>query len=141
MVRKFLVLVAVAVPLTFAACGGDDETSTTAAASDTSTEASTTEASTTDSSGGGGETVDISETEFALDPYDPTAKAGSVTFNVSNDGNTVHDLEVEGNGVEESTDSIEAGASDELTVDLEPGTYKIYCNIARPRGRRAWSAS
>ena len=88
-----------------------------------------TAASTTESSSGGGESVDISETEFKLDPSDPTAKAGSVTFAVSNDGGTVHDLEIQGNGVEESTDPIESGASDELTVDLEPGTYKIYCNI------------
>ena len=123
MVRKLLLCVAVAIPLTFAACGDDDETTT--AASDTSTEATTTEAS----SEGGGATVDISETEFALDPADPTTDAGSVTFNVSNDGQTVHNLEVEGNGVEEVTDTIEAGASAQLTVDLEAGDYKIYCTI------------
>ena len=125
MVRKLLVLVAVAIPLTFAACGDDEESSTTAAATETSTEATTTEAST-----GGGSTVDVSETEFAIEPSDPTAKAGSVTFNVSNDGSTVHDLEVEGNGVEEATDPIQAGSSAQLAVDLEPGEYKIYCTIA-----------
>jgi uncharacterized cupredoxin-like copper-binding protein len=128
-VRKVLVLIAVAVPLTFAACGGDDESSTTAA-SDTS---SSTEASTTADSGGGSSAVDLSETEFKIDPADATAKAGSVTFNVSNDGGTVHDLEVEGNGVEETTDPIEAGSSDQLTVDLKPGTYDIYCNIGDHR--------
>ena len=123
MVRKLLVCVAVAIPLTFAACGDDEDTTT--AASETSTEATTTE----ESSGGGGETVDISETEFALDPSDPTAAAGTVTLNVSNDGQTVHDLEVEGNGVEEVTPTIEAGASAQLKVDLEPGEYEIYCTI------------
>ncbi len=122
MVRKLLVLVAVAIPLTFAACGDDEDTTT--AASDTAT-TSTEESAPT----GGGATVDISETEFQLDPADPTAEAGSVTFNVSNDGQTVHNLEVEGNGVEEVTDSIEAGGSAELTVDLEPGEYEIYCSI------------
>jgi uncharacterized cupredoxin-like copper-binding protein len=122
-VRKLLVCVAVAIPLAFAACGDDEDTSTTAA-SDTSTEETTTEASS-----GGGSTIDISETEFALDPSDPTAEAGNVTFNVSNDGETVHDLEVEGNGVEEVTPSIEAGGSAQLSVDLEPGEYKIYCTI------------
>jgi plastocyanin len=115
--------VAVAIPLTFAACGDDDET--TSAAGDTA--ATTTETAAT--GGGGGETIDISETEFALDPSDPTAAAGAVTFNVSNDGSTVHDLEVEGNGIAEATDPIEAGSSAELTVDLEPGEYKIYCTI------------
>jgi uncharacterized cupredoxin-like copper-binding protein len=121
-VRKLLVCVAVAIPLAFAACGDDEDTSTTAAG-ETSTEATTTEASS------GGETIDISETEFALDPSDPTTAAGPVTINVSNDGETVHDLEVEGNGVEEVTPSIEAGGSAQLSVDLEPGEYKIYCTI------------
>ncbi len=125
MVRKLLVLVAVAVSLTFAACGDDDETTTAASDTSAETEATTTEAS----SGGGGETIDISDTEFALDPSDPTAAAGPVTINVSNDGETVHDLEVEGNGVEEVTPSIEAGGSAQLNVELEAGEYKIYCTI------------
>jgi len=123
-VRKLLVCVAVAVPLTFAACGDDEET-TTAASDTATTEATTTE----EPASGGGSTVDISETEFALDPSDPTAAAGTVTFNVANDGETVHNLEVEGNGVEETTDTIEAGASAELTADLEAGEYRIYCSI------------
>ena len=38
-------------------------------------------------------------------------------------------LEVEGNGVEEETDSIAAGESGTLTVDLEPGEYEFYCPI------------
>ena len=148
MVRKVLVLIAIAIPLTLAACGGDDSSSsTTAAASDTgassTTEASTTEDSSADdsggddssgasdsgSSGGSGGTVAISETEYKLTPSDPTTKAGSVTFDVSNDGGTVHDLEIEGNGVEEETEPIGAGSSAKLTADLKPGTYEIYCNI------------
>ncbi len=122
MFRRLLVLAAVAIPLTLAACG-DDENQTTAA-SNTSTETTTTEAPS-----GGGSAVDISETEFALDPSDPTAEAGTVTINVINDGATVHDLEVEGNGVEEKTEPIGAGSSAELTVDLAAGDYKIYCTI------------
>jgi uncharacterized cupredoxin-like copper-binding protein len=134
-VRKVLALIAIAIPLTLVACGGDDSSSSTTAASDAG--ATSTEASTTESSGGtaasGG--VAISETEFQLDPSDPSTKAGSVTFEVKNDGTTVHDLEVEGNGVEESTDPIEAGSSAKLSVDLKPGTYEIYCNIADHRAQ------
>jgi uncharacterized cupredoxin-like copper-binding protein len=132
-VRKVLALIAIAIPLTLVACGGDDSSSSTTAASDTGA-TSTTQASTTDSSGAssGGSasgSVAISETEFQLDPSDATAKAGSVAFDVKNDGSVVHDLEIEGNGVEESTDPIEAGSSAKLSVDLKPGTYEIYCNI------------
>lgn len=128
MLRKSLALFALAIPLVLAACGSSDDSTSTSAA--TSSTESTTEASTTASGGGGaGGTVDISETEYKLDPSDPTVKAGSVTFDVSNDGTTTHNLEVEGNGIEEATDDLDAGAKGQLTVDLKPGTYEIYCSI------------
>lgn len=132
--RKSLVLIAalcaVAIPLAFAACGGGDETTT--AASDTteqtSTDQTTTEDTTTAASGGG-ETVDISETEYALDPSDATVKAGEVTLAITNDGSIVHNLEVEGNGVEEVSDDVSGGQSTDLSVDLKPGSYEMYCAI------------
>src|SRR6266540_93834 len=56
---------------------------------------------------GGGSTVKLSETEFKIDPADPSVKkAGTVTFNVSNDGQTTHALEVEGPGEEKKTSDI-----------------------------------
>jgi plastocyanin len=118
---------AVVVPLTFAACGDDEDDSTTAA-SDT-TAAETTAAETTTGASDGAETVTISETDFALDPSDAQVKAGSVTFDVVNDGQTVHNLEIEGNGVEEVSDDIGPGESTQLTVDLGAGEYRMYCNI------------
>jgi uncharacterized cupredoxin-like copper-binding protein len=121
-VRKSLALFAIVIPLVLAACGGDDDSSSTSASSDT-------ESSTTVSAGGSGDTLDFSETEFKIDPADPTAKAGNVTFNVTNDGQTVHNLEVEGNGVEEVTDDLQPGDNGVLSVDLQPGTYEIYCSI------------
>jgi uncharacterized cupredoxin-like copper-binding protein len=64
-----------------------------------------------------------------LDAADATVKAGSVTFDVSNDGSTVHNLEIEGNGVEEETEDLQPGDTGELTVDLQPGSYEMYCSI------------
>jgi uncharacterized cupredoxin-like copper-binding protein len=102
-----------AAALLAAGCGSDDDESSGA----------TTEAS-------GGKTVDLSATEFAFDPKDVSVDAaGRVTFTVSNDGQETHALEVEGNGVEEETDSIAPGESGTLTVDLEPGEYELYCPI------------
>ncbi len=118
-------IVVIAIPFAFAACGDDEETTSPPAAAETTTAPEETTAAPT----GGGETVDISETEYKIDPADPSVKAGSVTFNVTNDGSTVHDLEIEGDGVEEVTDTIQPGDSDELTVDLKPGTYEMYCTI------------
>jgi plastocyanin len=119
---KTLIVLALAISLAVAACGGDDDDETTSPA--------TTEDATAAGGGGGaGGTVDISETEFRLDPADPTVSAGTVTFNISNDGAIVHNLEVEGNGIEEVSDDFQPGQSGKLTVDLEPGTYELYCAI------------
>jgi plastocyanin len=130
-IRKSLILAAVllAIPLALAACGDDDEDDT--AATETTAEETTAEDTTTTEAagGGGGETIDISETEFAIDPKEVTAQAGQVTFAISNDGSAPHNLEVEGNGVEEVSDTIEGGQKTDLTVELEPGEYVMYCAI------------
>ena len=94
------------------------------------------EAATTD--GGattGGQTVEISETEFALDPSSVQVdETGTVTFRVTNDGAIAHALEVDGDDFEEETGTIEPGESAELTVDLsQEGSYELYCPIGDHR--------
>jgi uncharacterized cupredoxin-like copper-binding protein len=78
-----------------------------------------------------GQAISISETEFKLDPSSAQVdQAGTVTFRVTNDGTVDHALEVEGQGVEEETETIKPGESAELTVDLsKDGSYEIYCPI------------
>jgi uncharacterized cupredoxin-like copper-binding protein len=78
-----------------------------------------------------GQAISISETEFKLDPSSAQVdQAGTVTFRVTNNGTTDHALEVEGQGVEEETETIKPGESAELTVDLsKDGSYEIYCPI------------
>jgi plastocyanin len=132
--RKSIALIAITIPLfVFAACGDDDDDDT-AAAPETTTEESAPAEDSGDSSGGG-ETIDITETEFSIDPADPTAAAGEVTFAITNDGAAPHNLEVEGNGVEEVSDTINGGESTDLTVDLEAGTYTIYCAVGDHRAQ------
>ena len=139
--RRFLTVLAVMVPLAvfpvaLAACGDDDDDDGgTTAAAETTTEDTTTETTTEETGGGGGgggggETVDVSLVDFAIDPPNPTVAAGTVTFAVSNDGSAPHNLEVEGNGVEEELPAdLSGGESGELTVDLQPGTYEWYCPV------------
>jgi len=112
-----LVTAAGAVALT--GCGGGS--------SDTTASSNTTAAQGV----GGGSTVDVSETDFKLNPSDPTVKAGQVAFDVSNDGQTVHNLEVEGpNGDQALGSDLSAGQSGVLTVDLsKPGKYEFYCPV------------
>lgn len=114
-------LVCAGLSLGFASgCGDDEDDTTTAAGSNPATTET-----------GGGETVKISETEYAIDPSEVSVKPGEVTFQVSNDGKTVHDLEIEGDGLEEEVEDLDPGASGELTVELAAGqTYEMYCSIA-----------
>ncbi|HYX78110.1 MAG TPA: cupredoxin domain-containing protein [Solirubrobacterales bacterium] len=108
--------------IAIAGCGGGGGSSTTAAAGSSTT---------TTSAGGGASTVKVSETEYKLDPSDPSVKAGTVTFDATNDGHVTHSLEVEGpNGDEELKSDLAPGQSGTLTVDLsKPGTYEFYCPI------------
>jgi uncharacterized cupredoxin-like copper-binding protein len=78
-----------------------------------------------------GQAISIGEAEFKLDPSSVQVdQAGTVTFRVTNNGTIDHALEVDGQGVEEETETIKPGQSAELTVDLsKDGSYEIYCPI------------
>ena len=77
------------------------------------------------------QTVSLSEKEFSITPKAiKVAKAGTYTFDVKNDGQITHALEVEGNGVEQKTGDLDPGKSGTLTVDLsKTGSYEVYCPI------------
>jgi plastocyanin len=80
--------------------------------------------------GASAERIEISATDFALDP--PTIEldqAGEYTFRLVNDGGTAHALKIEGQGVEEETETIGPGETAELTVALEAGEYEMYCPV------------
>jgi plastocyanin len=128
--RRYAALFAIGALLVvpIAGCGGDDDDDGEGG------EATPAATATAPSGGGGGETVDMSLTDFALNPADPTVKPGTVTFNVTNDGQAPHALEVEGPGEEVETDTLSAGGSAKLTVDLnQPGTYEMYCPVGNHR--------
>ena len=113
-----------------AGCGDDDD--------DAATPAATTGADTTaEAQGGNGDasTIDLSETDFELNPADPTVPAGEVTINVTNDGQAPHNIEVEGpSGEQELESDLAPGESGTLAVDLStPGTYEWYCPVGNHR--------
>lgn len=117
--RRFLFLaVLVLAVLLLAGCGSDDGGGDDAGG---------------DESSGGG-SIELVATEFAFDPADVNVDAaGETTFTLSNDGQAPHALEIEGNGIEEETDTISPGESGSVTVDLEPGEYELYCPIGNHR--------
>ncbi|HEU4658401.1 MAG TPA: plastocyanin/azurin family copper-binding protein [Capillimicrobium sp.] len=129
-------LLALALGLPLAGCGGDDESSSSttgsSAASSTASAGSGYGSAGGQAAGGGGGTT----LQLAADPsgklaFDKTsleAKAGKVTIDFTNDSSTPHAVEVEGNGVEEETDTVTDGKAS-VTVDLQPGTYEFYCPV------------
>jgi uncharacterized cupredoxin-like copper-binding protein len=120
---RWIGVLAVAAGLLLSACGNDSDEESSGAGGQKSEPSA--------AGGGAGATVKLSETEFKIDPANPKVeKAGKVKFEVSNDGQTVHSLEVEGQGVEAETEEIQPGESATLTADLsKPGTYELYCPI------------
>ena len=123
-----LSVIAVAVAVPIAGCGGGNDDNSTSADTGGATQASTTGGA----SAGGGQTVDLTAADFKFDPSDPTVKSGDVTFNLKNDGQTSHSLEIEDvNGQDQEIEGeVSPGQSGTLKVNLPPGKYEFYCPVA-----------
>jgi uncharacterized cupredoxin-like copper-binding protein len=78
----------------------------------------------------GGTRVRTVEDEFSIKiESGDTLRPGQYTFVVDNRGQIDHDLEIEGEGVEEKTPLIGPGKEADLTADLKPGKYRFYCTV------------
>lgn len=75
----------------------------------------------------GAATVNVTEKEWTIQFATSSIKAGTVKFVIKNDGAVEHSFVIQGANVE--VDSIQAGQSKEVTVNLKPGTYTVLCNI------------
>ena len=114
---RTLATLAAALALAIAGCGGDDESSSGSGGSS--------------SSGGGGQQIALASPSDGSLKFDKTtldAKAGTVTINYDNPSTTAHAVEIEGNGVEEKSDTITGGKTS-VTADLKPGKYEFYCPV------------
>jgi plastocyanin len=121
--RLFLLLLTVlALALGVSACGGDDD--------DDAAEEPAAEDTTMHEDEGGGHIVLTADPGGALsfDQTELTAPAGEVTIELVNESTTPHNVEVEGNGVEEVSETITESTT-ELTLTLEPGEYEFYCAV------------
>lgn len=81
------------------------------------------------------ETVDVSLVEWSVE-LATELDAGPIAFQVSNDGSSRHSLAVEGEGIDATLAmNLQPGESATLEVDLEPGSYVVYCPVGRHRDR------
>jgi plastocyanin len=96
-------------------------------------EASASENAGPSASGGTGTAIAVSEVEYRIvlpTSMSKTLRAGTYTFEVTNDGKLVHNLVVVGPGVAHArTPNLEPGKTAELRVALKSGTYDLYCAI------------
>ncbi len=114
-----------------AGCGDDDDDDGSGGAATTPASASA---------------LTIRMTEFAFDPDDATATAGTVKITAPNDGDVVHELVIlktdadpaalpmKGDEVDESTAvgeiaDVEPGATKTQSFKLEPGKYAMVCAL------------
>ena len=84
---------------------------------------------------GGGQVVKLSADPggaLRFDMAELTVKAGKVTIAFDNPSSLPHAVEVEGEGVEEMTDTV-TGANASLSADLEAGEYEFYCPVGNHR--------
>jgi plastocyanin len=117
----FVIGAAVAVPMVGCGSSSDDNSTSNAA----------TPASTSGGSSGAGGTVDLTATDFKFDSSEPSVKSGNVTFNLKNDGQVTHSLEIEDvNGEDQELEGdVSPGSNGTLAVNLKPGTYEFYCPV------------
>ena len=105
-----------------------------------------------------GTPVSVAITDSAFDLDTSTVSAGTITFSIENIGAQVHEFEVFAgaepgqilpldNGIADTTgltvvdevEDIVPGASPELTIDLEPGTYLLICNLPAHYAAGNWA--
>lgn len=77
----------------------------------------------------GPEVADVSLTNFAIAMPEELA-AGSYRFAIANNGAAPHNLVIEGEGISRRlANNLQPGQSGFLNIDLEPGTYTVFCPV------------
>ena len=114
MKKGMLVATVVAAALVLAACGGGEGGDAGGGGTSTESEGATS----------------LSMVDNAFEPATLSVASGA-TVDVSNDGQSPHNITVEGQGIDED---VEAGQSTSVTFDLEPGDYTMFCEFHRSAG-------
>jgi plastocyanin len=126
-ISHLLVLLLTAGVLLAAGCGGDDD--------DGGGGGAATPEATEESGGGGGAALTLTADPggaISWDKSELSAPAGKVTIKLVNESTTPHAVEIEGNGVEEESDTVTESDA-EVTADLKPGEYEYYCPVGSHR--------
>jgi plastocyanin len=84
----------------------------------------------------GGGALEIVLTDFAVEPATGSLDPGTYTARVTNEGDVVHALKVDGPTGETESAQLQPGQSVELELDLsEAGEYELTCPVGDHRDR------
>jgi plastocyanin len=130
--RRVITLLLLLPALVVVGCGDDDDDdSNGGAAAPTTTEEQTTTQEEEPAAGGGAQTLTLVADPGGALKFDKTtleAAPGEVTIVMDNQSDVPHAVEIEGNGVNEETETLTGGKA-ELNVDLKAGEYKFICPV------------
>src|SRR3954451_5407278 len=117
-----------------AAGGGSSSSSSSSASSSSSSPAATSEAASGSGASQSNGTVEVEAADFTLSLPSSSLSPGQTTFEMRNDGNATHAIEIDGPGVEDQKSSTAGpGGTATLTVTLQPGKYTMYCPVGNHR--------
>lgn len=79
--------------------------------------------------------IQVQLTEYEIQMPDAIA-AGAQTFHITDAGRLNHNFVIEGNGISQKlANDLTRGDSTDMTVNLKPGTFTVYCPVDKHRAR------
>lgn len=123
---------AAALALVLAGCGSSGPATPAAAPT-----AASSAAAPSSSAEAAGTEVDVAMKEFTLELSEDTFTPGTYTFKADNEGKFPHTIIINGPGVDKKSAGgpLQGGQSASVTVDLQPGTYEIWCPVGDHKGK------
>ena len=79
-----------------------------------------------DDNGGESEAIDITANNYAFDPTTLSVKSGAELYLKNANANTPHTFTIDGTDVDVSLEPLK---TEDVDVDLDPGTYDFHCKI------------
>ena len=131
-----IIAVLCALALVGVGCGDDDDDNggSSGNANTTETKSGAEGGGGASDTGGGGkaQTLKLSADPGGALKFDKsslTAKAGKVTIVLDNPSSLPQAVEIEGNGIEEESDTIGEGETTKVTATVKAGEYEYYCPV------------
>ncbi len=121
-----IIALLVALALVGAGCGDDDDDGGSSGGNTSPAEQPA------DTGGGAAQTLKLTADPGGALKFDKStlsAKAGKVTIVLDNPSSLPHAVEIEGNGIEEESDTIGQDETTEVTATVKAGEYEYYCPV------------